>query len=309
MIEKKSKNIFKSGFIGLVGRTNVGKSTIINKILNKNVVITSDKAQTTRDRINCIYNTKDAQAIFIDCPGFFKPRNLLGKKLNKIIYDVLEDVDIIASVIDLSGAIGPGDAYVFEQVKKRSQPKVLIANKIDLIEKKNFPAQKKALMQKLEEYNCFDEVIFTSAVTGENINKFLESVIPMLPEGPVYYPENIITDMPLSKIIAEIVREKLSDNLFEELPHSVNVVVENLQSAKTHDEKPLTKIECSIFVEKKSHKGIIIGKSGQMLKKIGELSRKEIEALLETKVYLQLWVKIIENWTRKEHYLNKMGFN
>lgn len=304
-----NENDFKSGFVGLIGRTNVGKSTIINKIFNKNVVITSDKAQTTRSRINCIYNTEKSQAIFIDCPGFFKPRNLLGKKLNKIIYNVLDDIDIVAAVVDIAGGIGQGDIYVFEQIKNRAAPRILIANKIDLLDKKNRARARKDLEEILGQYDFFNEVIYTSAVTGESIDKLLYLIDLLLPHGPKYYPGGMVTDMPVNKMIAEIVREKLSNNLFEELPHSINVEVENIENAKTASGEPLKKIECSIYVEKKSHKGIIIGKSGQVLKKIGELSRKEIEELLQTRVYLHLWVKIIQNWTKSEHHLNKMGFS
>jgi GTP-binding protein Era len=303
-----SEELFKSGFIGLIGRTNVGKSTLINKILKKNVVITSDKAQTTRDRINCIYNSENAQAIFVDCPGFFKPRDLLGKKLNKIIYGVLEDVDIIVAMVDIAGGIGAGDHYVFEQIKNKSKRQMLLLNKLDLLDKREKARIPDIISEIKAEYVFFKDVIPISAVTGENINVFLESLIYKLPLGPKYYPDVMITDMPINKIIAEIVREKLSRNLFDELPHSINIQVENMKKTTTKTGEPLTKIECSIYAEKKSHKAMIIGKSGEMLKKVGEISRYEIENLIGTKVYLQLWVKIMENWTKKEVYLRRMGY-
>jgi GTP-binding protein Era len=220
-----SEELFKSGFIGLIGRTNVGKSTLINKILKKNVVITSDKAQTTRDRINCIYNSENAQAIFVDCPGFFKPRDLLGKKLNKIIYGVLEDVDIIVAMVDIAGGIGAGDHYVFEQIKNKSKRQMLLLNKLDLLDKREKARIPDIISEIKAEYVFFKDVIPISAVTGENINVFLESLIYKLPLGPKYYPDVMITDMPINKIIAEIVREKLSRNLFDELPHSINIQV------------------------------------------------------------------------------------
>ena len=303
-----SEELFKSGFIGLIGRTNVGKSTLINKILKKNVVITSDKAQTTRDRINCIYNSENAQAIFVDCPGFFKPRDLLGKKLNKIIYGVLEDVDIIVAMVDIAGGIGAGDHYVFEQIKNKSKRQMLLLNKLDLLDKREKARIPDIISEIKAEYVFFKDVIPISAVTGENINVFLESLIYKLPLGPKYYHDVMITDMPINKIIAEIVREKLSRNLFDELPHSINIQVENMKKTTTKTGEPLTKIECSIYAEKKSHKAMIIGKSGEMLKKVGEISRYEIENLIGTKVYLQLWVKIMENWTKKEVYLRRMGY-
>jgi GTP-binding protein Era len=344
-MENKS---FKSGYIGLVGRTNVGKSTFINKIFDRNIVITSDKAQTTRSRINCIYNVDNAQAIFVDCPGFFKPRNLLGEKLNRIIFQVLDDVDIIVVMVDLPGGIGVGDYYVFEQIRSRRAPKILILNKIDLLNAAGKHALPETISKIRSELDFFEEVIPVSAATGENLEKMLKVLMGKLPAGPMYYPAGMVTDMPLSKMIAEIIREKLSANLFDELPHSINVEVVNLQRRGAGKEKgagmkedalmqtetdmkqwgkvekkagmgeesrlekavgmELVMIECNIYVEKKSHKAMIIGKSGSMLKKIGMLSRLEIEKLLDSKVFLKLWVKVEENWTRKEAYLERFGY-
>ncbi len=391
----ENKN-FKSGYIGLVGRTNVGKSTLINKIFDRNVVITSDKAQTTRSRINCIYNTDAAQAIFVDCPGFFKPRNLLGEKLNRIIFQVLDDVDIIVAMVDFPDGIGVGDYYVFEQIRSRHVPKILILNKIDLLNTAGKYSLLETISKIRSEMDFFEEIIPVSASTGENLEELLKVLIGKLPLGPMYYPGGMVTDMPLSKMIAEIIREKLSANLFDELPHSINVEVVNLQrkgagmrkgggigeggwleegggmedwawpekaagmekgawpekeavikegaglervagikkDASTQPEtdmqqesgssiigtadpgaavkagmgNELVMIECNIYVEKKSHKAMIIGKSGSMLKKIGGLSRAEIEKLLGSKVFLKLWVKVEENWTRKEAYLDRFGY-
>lgn len=303
-----SDKIFKSGFIGLIGRTNVGKSTLINKILNKNVVITSEKAQTTRNRINCILNTDNAQAIFVDCPGFFKPRNLLGEKLNNIIYGVLNDADIIVAMIDLADGIGTGDYYVFDKIKNRSQPRFLLLNKIDLIKGK----EKKGIEQKVnnlqKEFGFFDCVIPISAKNGNNVDAFLTILMEKLQEGPKFFPDGIVTDLPLSKMIAEIIREKLTNNLFEELPYSINVEVENMTQKTSKSGEPLISIECCIYTEKKSQKAIIIGKSGEMLKKIGILAREELEKLLDSKVYLQIWVKVMENWTKNDSYLNRFGY-
>ena len=336
-MENKS---FKSGYIGLVGRTNVGKSTLINKIFDRNIVITSDKAQTTRSRINCIYNTDDAQAIFVDCPGFFKPRNLLGEKLNRVIFQVLDDVDIIAVMVDYPDGIGIGDYYVFEQIRNRHVPKILILNKIDLLNTAGKYSLLETISKIRNELDFFEEIISVSASTGENLEELLKVLMEKLPVGPMYYPGDMVTDMPLNKMVSEIIREKLSANLFDELPHSINVEVVNLQRkgagrgegagpekgfgmledafmqqetgtgniAKAGSGKELVIIECNIYVEKKSHKAMIIGKSGSMLKKIGGLSRIEIEKLLDSKVFLKLWVKVEENWTRKEAYLDRFGY-
>jgi GTP-binding protein Era len=300
----ENKN-FKSGYIGLVGRTNVGKSTLINKIFDKNIVITSDKAQTTRSRINCIYNVDNAQAIFVDCPGFFKPRNLLGEKLNRIIFQVLDDVDIIVAMVDFPDGIGVGDYYVFEQIRSRRVPKILILNKIDLLNSTGKGSLPETISKIKNDLDFFEEIIPVSAYSGENLEKLLKVLMGKLPTGPMYYPAGMVTDMPLNKMVSEIIREKLSANLFDELPHSINVEVVNLQRK---GEGGLVTIECNIYVEKKSHKAMIIGKSGSMLKKIGGLSRLEIEKLLDSKVFLKLWVKVEENWTRKEAYLDRFGY-
>ena len=301
-------NSFKSGYVGLIGRTNVGKSTLINTVLKKDVVITSGKAQTTRSRINCIYNTENAQAIFVDCPGFFKPRNLLGKRLNSIIYGVLDDVDIIAAMVDIASGIGSGDEYVFRQIKSSGKPKILVLNKTDLLGKNKDVLLKKIIRDTGTGYPFFDDILAVSALHDEGLKKFLASIIMRLPEGPRYYPEGMVTDLPLSKIISEIVRAKLAENLYEELPHSISVELIERKDARTISGDALTRLECAIYVEKKSQKPIIIGRSGKMLKKVGEQSRIEIESILNTKVFLQLWVKVVENWTRNEVYLDRLGY-
>jgi GTP-binding protein Era len=299
---------FKSGYIGLIGRTNVGKSTLINRIIKSNTIITSDRAQTTRNRINCIYNTKNMQAIFVDSPGFFKPKDLLGKRLNSIIYGVINDVDIITVMVDIADGIGSGDHYVFEQVSGIMKPRILILNKIDLLGKDNGKFLKSEAKSIQNRFEFFDDIISISALKEKGIKKFMNSIIERLPEGPQYYPEDIITDLPLSKIIAEIIRAKLSDYLYEELPHSINVELTDKISTKTKNGEPLTTLNCLIYVEKKSQKGIVIGKSGKLLKKVGESARIELEKILGTKVYLNLWVKVLEHWTKSELYLNRLGY-
>jgi GTPase len=303
-----TNKIFKSGFIGLIGRTNVGKSTLVNKILDKNVVITSNKAQTTRNRISCILNDESFQAIFVDCPGFFKPRDLLAKKLNNIIIDVLNDADVIVVMVDAAKGIGAGDHYVFDKIKTRSQPKFLLLNKMDIITEK----EKSLLDQKIKElkndFNYFEMIISISAKTGNNVDVFLKKLIDKLPEGPRYFPEDVTTDMPQRKMISEVIREKLIRNLFKEIPHSIYVEVENMIKKKTGKGEPLINLEACIYADKKSQKAIIIGKSGAMLKKIGTQARMELEKMLESKVNLQIWVKVTENWTKNESSLAKLGY-
>ncbi|HEY4696214.1 MAG TPA: GTPase Era [Candidatus Hydromicrobium sp.] len=298
------KSNFKSGFVGLVGRTNVGKSTLINKILNRKVVITSVKIQTTRNKINCILNTEDSQVIFVDCPGFFKPRDLLGERLNNTVLSVIDDADLIVVIVDAAAGIGSGDFFIFDQVKYKPQPKFLLLNKIDLISKDRVEKEKK----KLDSFDFFDYVGEISAKTGENVDEFLKLLTEKLPEGPRYFEENMVTDQPLEKTISEVVREKLFANLSEELPYSINVEVERLEETKARDGKKLMVIGCSIYAERVSQKAIIIGKSGSMLKEVGSQARLELEDLLKSRVFLELWVKVEKNWTKNEFMLNRFGY-
>ncbi len=299
-----SKEIFKSGFVGLVGRTNVGKSTLINKILKKKVVITSNKVQTTRNRINCILNGRDYQVVFVDGPGFFKPRNLLQEKLKKVVTGVISDVDIITAVVDVDSGIGPGDMFTFNSIKDKRKPKILLLNKTDLVTKKEIESER----EKIRDIDFFDAILEISAKTGENIDRFLDILVSILPEGPKYFEDDMITDQPVEMAISEIVREKLFENLSEELPHSIAVEVERFEEKTTKAGEKLLVIGCSIFAERNSQKGIIIGKDGKMLKEVGAAARKELEQLLESKVFLELWVKVRENWTRKEPFLSQFGF-
>lgn len=301
MIKKKD---FKSGFISLVGRTNVGKSTLINRIVGKKIVITSDKAQTTRSRINCILNAKDYQMIFIDCPGFFKPRNMLGKKLNDIVLKVIGDSDLIVVMVDAAGGIGSGDFYIFNYIKTRPQQKILLLNKIDLVSKQKIRKEK----EKLEGYDFFDCVHEISAKTGQNIDKFLKTLENRLPEGPRYYGKDTVTDQPIEEMISEVVREKLYHSLYDEVPHSINVMVEDFKKSTTGNGKKLLCIKCCIYAERESQKAIIIGKSGSILKKAGGQSRLELENIFGCKVFLELWVKIEKNWTKKKLQLERFGY-
>jgi len=298
-----SKN-YKSGFVGLVGRTNVGKSTLVNKIMNQKVVITSEKAQTTRDKINCILNTRNSQIILVDCPGFFKPRNLMGKRLYNTVLSVIDDCDLIVAIVDVAGGIGSGDFFVFDQIKSRPQPKFLLLNKIDLVSRRKIEKEK----EKLKDFDFFDFVGEISAKTGENIDALLKSLTGKLPPGPMYFGKDLSTDQPLEKTISEIIREKLFENLLQELPHSINVDVSSFEETRNKEGKKIFVIGCDIYAEKPSQKAIIIGKSGDMLKKVGSDARREIEALLKRQVFLQLWVKVEKNWTKNEIILKRFGY-
>ncbi|OFW63941.1 MAG: GTPase Era [Actinobacteria bacterium RBG_19FT_COMBO_36_27] len=298
------KSNFKSGFVGLIGRTNVGKSTLVNKILNQKIVITSGTAQTTRDKINCILNTKNSQIIFVDCPGFFKPKNLLGKRLYDTVISVISDSDVVVMIVDAAGGIGGGDFFVIDRIKNKPRPRFLLLNKIDLVSKEKIKEEK----EKIKDFNCFDHIIEISAKTGENIDKFLKLLADKLPEGPQYFDKNITTDQPIEKIISEILREKLFANLSQELPHSINISVERFDETVSGKGEKLIIISCNIYIEKISQKAIIIGREGNMLKKVGREARLELEDLLKSKVFLELWVKVEKNWTKSELLLDRFGY-
>jgi GTP-binding protein Era len=294
----------RSGFVGLVGRTNVGKSTLINKILKKKVLITSNKVQTTRYRIHCVLNNKESQIVFVDSPGFFKPRNLLQERLKSSAESVIKDVDVIVAMVDIAGGIGRGDGFVFEQIKDKSQPKILLLNKVDIVGTGRLTEQRKII----EDLDYFDEVIEVSAKTGKNLDKFIELITGFLPFGPRYYSEDMISDQPVEKIVSENVREKLFEALSDEIPHSITVEVERFEEKKTKSGDKLISIGCTIFAERSSQKAIIIGKSGNVLKKVGEKSRIELEKLFNSKVFLELWVKVRKNWTKNELFLDRFGY-
>ncbi|MBC7334300.1 MAG: GTPase Era, partial [Actinobacteria bacterium] len=217
---------------------------------------------------------------------------------------VLNDVDIITIMVDVAGGIGPGDYFVLENIKDREKPKVLLLNKIDLVSKSRVKEEKK----KLENLNLFHSIIPISAMTGENVEIFLNEVASLLPEGPQYFPEDMVTDQPLRKIVSEIVREKLFRHISEEVPHCLDVEVEDYEETRTNNGEPLVKVECNILTEKDSQKAIVIGKEGNMLKRVGTEARIELENILGCKVFLKLWVKVKENWTKKESYLAELGY-
>lgn len=283
----------KSGFVAIVGRPNVGKSSIINAIAGQKVSIVSDKPQTTRYRIRAIINREEGQVVFVDTPGFHKPVDSLGDYLNSEVLNLLNEVDLIVFVIDGQSGFGRGDEYLSSYLKKAKPPKILVANKIDACERK-------ILESSIESAHlCCDFVstVKTSAVTGEGLEELLKEIFKYLPEGPRFYPEDMVTDIPLEYRLAEIIREKILHKTYEEVPHAVAVEIEELEEV---EEKNLIKIYATIYVEKDSQKGIIIGKNGRMLKEVGTEARLEIEHLLSKKVFLSLQVKVKKDWRKKD---------
>ena len=292
----------KAGFIAIVGRPNVGKSTLINKMVAEKVAIVSDKAGTTRDNIKGILNVKDNQYIFIDTPGIHKPQHLLGEYMTNIAVNILKDVDIILFLIDASKTIGTGDMFVMDRINENSnKPKILLVNKVDLISDEQKEEKLKEIEEKLGK---FDKIIFASAMYSFGIAQLLEALDPYLEEGVQYYPDDMYTDMSTYRIITEIVREKILLKTRDEIPHSVAVEIIDVE----RNEGKKDKFNINIYVERDSQKGIIIGKNGKMLKDIGMEARQEIEDLLGEKIYLGLWVKVKDDWRKKKPFLKEMGY-
>lgn len=297
-------NEFKSGFVAVVGRPNVGKSTFINNVLGQKVSIISPKPQTTRNQIRGIYTTSDTQVIFIDTPGIHKPKHELGGIMNRQALNTLQEVDVILLIVDGIQDFGPGDEFVINELKKVNTPVFLVINKIDLIKDK---ARLMANLLKFQESFDFKEVLYISALTGENLSILLCKINDYLEIGPMYYPSEQISDQPERFIISEIIREKVLLLTREEVPHSVAVIVEEM---KEDEENPhLINIHALIYVERPSQKKIIIGNNGQMIKEIGTLARKEIVMILGKKVFLELWVKVEPDWRNKTNQLRKLGYN
>ncbi len=295
-------NTFKSGFITIVGRPNAGKSTFINQILKQKIAIISDKPQTTRNKIQGIYNTADSQMIFIDTPGIHKPKHKLGQILNETAFNALREVDIILFMVSGNESLSGGNRYIIEHLKNIKQPMFLIINKIDLMTKEEIYH---TIDTYQKEYN-FSEIVPISALTNENVNHLLELIQSYLPNGPKYYPLDTITDHPEQFIIAELIREKVLLKTREEVPHSVAVIIDEIKKRK---KSHVIDVMATIIVERSSQKGIIIGKGGKMLKDIGRLARLDIQNLLGSKVYLELWVKVIEDWRNRTYLLNEFGYN
>lgn len=292
---------FKSGFIAVVGRTNVGKSTLLNALIGQKVSIVSDKPQTTRNNIRLIRTTRQSQMIFIDTPGFHKPKSRLGSFMVDSANSAVKDVDLILFLVEEDVFIGRGDALIIEKLKNTRSPVILVINKIDKIAKEEL-LKKMALYK---QYAFITEIVPVSALKGDNIGVLIETMEKYLPYGPMYFPEDMVTDKAERFIVQEIVREKILNLLMQEVPHGVAVEVTLM---KQRPSGTIMDIEVNIYCERKSHKGILIGKNGEMLKKIGTRSRLDIEAMLDAKVNLSLWVKVRDDWRDKSFDLKELGY-
>ncbi len=291
----------KSGFVSIVGRPNVGKSTLLNSILGEKITITTSKPQTTRNIIRGIYtNTEDeVQIVFIDTPGIHKPRTKLGEYMTDTAVNTFKEVDALVLIVDDELASGPGDKYILDLVKDTDTPKILVINKIDALSPDKF----RRIYEEYEKLGIFKEIFGISAREGTHVDRLVSAITVLLEDGPMYFPADMVTDHPERFIVSEIIREKLLLYLNEEIPHGAAVEIE------TYKETPkLTKIGAVIYCEKKSHKGIIIGKDGKKLKGIGKDARIEIEGLLGTKVFLELWVKVKEHWRDSDIALSNFGY-
>lgn len=293
--------MYKSGFVTVIGRPNVGKSTLLNQVIGEKISIISDKPQTTRNKILMVYTEDEFQAVFIDTPGIQLPKNVLGDYMLKISNSTLEEVDIITFMVDESMDVGKMDKYILDELKRVSTPIVLLINKTDKLSEEEVYT----LIKKYDEMKLFKEIIPISAMNNENIDKFINVLKEMLPEGPQYFPDDMITDQPEKFIIAEIIREKALINLEEEVPHGIAIGIESI---KERQGKELLDVTATIYCEKESHKGIVIGKKGSMLKQIGQTAREDIEKLMGSKVNLQLWVKVEKNWREKDNKVKYFGY-
>lgn len=293
---------FKSGFVTLVGRPNAGKSTLLNAIMGKKIAITSKTAQTTRHRFRAVLTRDDFQMVIVDTPGLHKPHDALGEELNTSAIKALEDVDVVAFLIDASKPIGRGDEWVAEQVRAaRGARKICVLSKTDIATPEMIAAQREAA----EKLCSWDAMVALSSQTGRNVEAFVEEVAFFLPEGPTWFPRDMETDQPLEVMIAEFVREKVLRGFYDEVPHSIGVMVDELEYVRKSD---LTRILATIYVERESQKGIIIGKRGAAIKEIGTKARRDLEHLLGTRVYLDLNVKVKKNWRRDAAQIRRFGY-
>ncbi|MEE8823778.1 GTPase Era [Lentilactobacillus sunkii] len=290
---------FHSGFIAIVGRPNVGKSTFLNRVIGQKIAIMSDKPQTTRNKIQGVYTTKDAQIVFIDTPGIHKPQNKLGDFMMESALSALKEVDAVLFMVNATEHRGAGDNFIIDQLKNVDKPLYLLINKIDEISPDD-------IMPIIEQYKNaleFKDVYPISALQGNNVPELIDTLIKELPNGPQYYPADEVTDHPERFVISELIREKVLELTRQEIPHSTAVVIESIKT-----EESLLRIRATIIVERDGQKGIVIGKGGSMLKKIGTLARKDIENMMGNKVFLELWVKVEPHWRDKANLLNSYGY-
>ncbi len=293
---------FKSGFATLIGRPNVGKSTLMNTLVGQKIAITSNKPQTTRNRIQTVYTCEDGQIIFLDTPGIHKAKNKLGEYMVSIAERTLKEVDVILWLVEPSTFIGAGEQHIAECVAKSNIPVILVINKIDTVNK----AEILKFIDAYKDIASFAEIIPVSALNGENTDDLINTIIRYLPQGPCYYDEDTITDQPERQIVAEMIREKTLRNLNDEVPHGIAVAIERMRERTKGN---IIDIDATIICERNSHKGIIIGKQGSMLKKIGTEARKDIESLLACKTNLKLWVKVKKDWRNSDMLIKNFGYN
>jgi GTP-binding protein Era len=293
---------YKSGFVAIIGRPNVGKSTLMNQIVGQKVAIMSDKPQTTRNKIRAVYTSEEGQIIFLDTPGVHKPKSKLGDTMNRMVESALREVDVILFLVDASEKRGPGDEFIIEKLKGVRTPVYLVINKIDKVTPDH-------LLPFIDEYQSlypFAQIVPVSALEGNNVNRLMEQLLLELPEGPMYYPSDMITDHPERFVVAELIREKVLQLTREEVPHSIAVVIDQMKERENNPQ--MVDIYATIYTERQTQKGILIGHKGSLMKEIGKRAREDIEGLLGTKVYLNLWIKVKKDWRNQENYIRNFGF-
>ena len=298
---------YKSGFVTLIGRPNVGKSTLMNRLIGQKIAITSDKPQTTRNRIQTVYTDERGQVIFLDTPGIHKAKNKLGQYMVNVAQRTMNEVDLILWLVEPSTFIGAGEQHIAEQLRKVKTPVILVINKIDTVKKEEILA----FIAAYKDICDFAEIIPVSALKGENTPVLMESIYRYMPEGPMYYDEDTVTDQPERQIVAELIREKALRRLDDEIPHGIAVCIDRMKERPQgrDGEDGMMDIEATIVCERDSHKGIVIGKKGSMLKQIGTDARREIENLLDCRVNLQLWVKVKKDWRDSDFLIRNYGYN
>ena len=293
---------FKSGFVSLIGRPNVGKSTLMNRLIGQKIAITSNKPQTTRNRIQTVYTDERGQIVFLDTPGIHKAKNKLGEYMVNVAERTLKEVDVVLWLVEPTTFIGAGEQHIAAQLKTIKTPVVLVINKVDTVKKEE-------IFKFIDAYKdiCeFADIVPVSALKGQNTDTVLEVIYKYLPYGPAYYDEDTVTDQPQRQIVAELIREKALRSLNEEIPHGIAVTIEQM---KERENGKVVDIEATIICERDSHKGIIIGKGGAMLKKIGSAARFEIERMMEMKVNLQIWVKVRKDWRDSDLFMKNFGYD
>ena len=293
---------FKSGFAAIIGRPNVGKSTLMNHLIGQKIAITSKKPQTTRNRIQTVYTCEEGQIVFLDTPGIHKAKNKLGEYMVQVAERTLKDVDVILWLVEPTTFVGAGEQHIAGQLKKVNTPVILVINKTDTVKKEELLA----VIDTYRKLHEFDEIVPVSALSGDNTDTLIEQIFKYLPYGPKFYDEDTVTDQPMRQIVAELIREKALRGLNEEIPHGIAVSIDKM---KERPNGKVMDIDATIICERDSHKGIIIGKQGSMLKKIGSAARYEIEDMLEMRTNLQLWVKVKKDWRDSDFLIKNFGYD